>query len=42
MYQAAETLELVSTMYGFGHPNDVAWSPQELRTEAAMVEADDR
>lgn len=42
MRQAADTLEEASALYGFGHPGDVAWSPQELRTEAAMVEADDR
>ena len=42
MRQAAEAIKEASALYGFEHPDDVAWTPKELRTEADMVEADDR
>jgi hypothetical protein len=39
MRAAAEVLGEVSALYGFEHPQQVAWTPAELRGEADDLEA---
>ena len=40
MRDAATTLAEVSALYGYRWPDEQAWSPAELRHEAAVVETD--
>jgi hypothetical protein len=40
MRSAAHTLTEVSLLYGYRWPDEQAWSPAELRHEAAVIEAD--
>lgn len=38
---AADIIEEAAALYGFAHPEHVAWSPHELRAEAEHMETGD-
>lgn len=38
MRAAAKTLEEISALYGYRHPDEAGWSAHELRHEAQQVE----
>lgn len=40
MRAAATTLAEVSLLYGYRWPDEQAWSPAELRHEAAVIETE--
>jgi hypothetical protein len=40
MLRAADVVEAVSGLYGAAHPTKYAWTAEQLRTEAPMVDGE--